>query len=527
MAFERRVNLAGSDRNLPAGARETGAVPPDEQITITVLLKRKDEARGTNSGSGDQSFLSHHEFTERHGADPADLAMMQQFADRHQLTVAESSAQKSMVCLAGTVAAMEKAFDVTLNAYEIDGKTFRGRTGPIKIPEDLSGCVLAILGLDNRPIAQPHFRVAQSAAADGAFTPPQVAALYNFPTNLDGTGQTIALIELGGGFAPSDLQTYFSNLGIKQPKVAAISVDGGQNTTGSNADGEVLLDIEVAGAIAPGANIAVYFAPNTDQGFVDAVTNAVHDTARKPSVVSISWGASEDSWTEQARQAMDQAFQDAGALGVTVTVACGDNGSDDGQPDKTLHVDFPASSPFALACGGTTLKGSGNKISSEVVWNNSATNRGATGGGVSKFFALPTYQSSAGVPKQPATNFVGRGLPDVSGDADPATGYKVRVDGKDEVVGGTSAVAPLWAALVALINQKLGKPVGFINPLLYPIASAFHDITQGNNDSGGLRYYQAQAGWDACTGLGTPDGVAILNALSSGSKRASAGQTAG
>ncbi len=347
--------------------------------------------------------------------------------------------------------------------------------------------------------------------------------MYRFPSGVDGSGQTIGLIELGGGFQTADLQTYFSGLGVKQPSVTAVSVDGGKNAPGSDADGEVMLDIEIAGAIAPGANIAVYFAPNTDQGFVDAVTNAVHDTERKPSVISISWGGSEDSWTQQARQAMDQALQDAGTLGVTVTVACGDNGSDDGQGDKQLHVDFPASSPNVLACGGTKLSGTGTTIRSETVWNESASNEGATGGGVSRYFALPSYQSKAGVPVQPETKFAGRGVPDVAGDADPSTGYKIRVDGQDQVVGGTSAVAPLWAALIALSNQQNGKAAGFANPVLYPDANAFRDITQGNNGSGGGPSYSAKAGWDACTGLGSPNGTAIANALSGATAKSATG----
>lgn len=333
---------------------------------------------------------------------------------------------------------------------------------------------------------------------------------------MTGSGQTVAIIELGGGYNTSDLQTYFKNLGIDEPNITAVSVDGGQNSPGSDADGEVMLDIEVVGAIASGANIAVYFAPNTEQGFVDAITDAVHDTSRSPSVVSISWGGPEDSWTQQGQTAMNSALQDAASLGVTVTVAAGDNGSTDGAGDSMLHVDFPASSPYALACGGTTLRASGTSISSEVVWNEIANNEGATGGGVSNVFALPSYQNAAGVPKQPQTNFVGRGVPDVAGDADPTTGYQVWVDGQDQVVGGTSAVAPLWAALVALINQQMSTRAGFLNPKLYPLGeSVFQDITNGNNDDSGLGYYSAAGGWDPCTGLGSPNGAAILKALSS------------
>ena len=216
----------------------------------------------------------------------------------------------------------------------------------------------------------------------GNITPPQVAALYNFPSGVTGAGQTTAIIELGGGYSTADLQTYFGNLGVTEPNITAVSVDGGTNSPGSDADAEVMLDIQVAGSIAPGANIAVYFAPNTDQGFVDAITDAVHDTARKPSVISISWGAAEDSWTQQSQAAMNSALQDAATLGVTVTAAAGDNGSTDGVGDGSLHVDFPASSPYVLGCGGTTLQGSGSTISSEVVWNEIANNEGATGGGV-------------------------------------------------------------------------------------------------------------------------------------------------
>jgi kumamolisin len=198
-------------------------------------------------------------------------------------------------------------------------------------------------------------------------------------------------------------------------------------------------------------------------------------------------------------------------LGVSICVASGDNGATDGVSDGQDHVDFPASSPSVIGCGGTLLEASGNKIAEEDVWNNSSSGGGATGGGVSEFFALPSWQQSAKVPAAP-NGFVGRGVPDVAGDADPDSGYEIVVDGQQEVVGGTSAVAPLWAGLIALMNQKLGKPVGYLNPLLYgaSVEATFHDITSGNNDG-----YSAGPGWDPCTGLGSPDGAKLLTALSS------------
>jgi len=225
-------------------------------------------------------------------------------------------------------------------------------------------------------------------------------------------------------------------------------------------------------------------------------------------VISISWGSSESQWTKQARTNFDEAFQSAAALGVTVCVASGDNGSSDGINDGRDHVDFPASSSFALGCGGTSLQASDGEIVSETVWNDS--HGGATGGGVSRDFPLPSWQQGFNVPKS-STKQGGRGVPDVSGDADPNTGYNVLVDGEHAVFGGTSAVAPLWAALVARINQLTGSPIGFLNPLIYNNAveaAGFHDITQGSNGS-----FNAAQGWDPCTGLGTPDGAQLFGAL--------------
>ena len=344
--------------------------------------------------------------------------------------------------------------------------------------------------------------------------------MYDFQAgaNLNGSGQCIALIELDGGYKNQDLQTYFQQLNIPLPKVTSASVDHGRNHpagTPDSADGEVDLDIEVAGAIAPGAHIVVYFAPNTDRGFLDAITKAIHDTTNNPSVISISWGSAEVNWTGQAMQAMDQAFQAAAALGITVCCAAGDNGSGDGvTTDQLAHVDFPASSPYALGCGGTRLETANNQVTSEVVWNDGPNS--ATGGGVSDFFNLPTWQANAGVP--PSVNpghHVGRGVPDVAGDADPQTGYNVYVDGQSVVFGGTSAVAPLWAGLIALMNQQRGQPVGYLNPKLYQNYQkliqdkALHDVTSGDNGA-----YRAGQGWDACSGVGTPDGAKLRAALS-------------
>ena len=404
---------------------------------------------------------------------------------------------------------MQKAFGVVLEQKTIDGVEYRVREGGIHLPASLKDVVEAVLGLDNRPQAQPHFRVRQAQRAPTSYTPPQVAQAYQVPANASGAGQTIGIIELGGGYRQADLTAYFKTLGLPAPSMTAVLVDGGKNapSNANSADGEVMLDIEVAASVAPGAKIAVYFSPNTDQGFIDAITSAVHDETNKPSVISISWGGPESTWTQQSMTALDAACQSAAALGVTITVAAGDNGSTDGATGN--NVDFPASSPHVLACGGTKLDASGANIISETVWNEMANNEGATGGGVSNVFALPTWQAKSNVPK-PSTKTGGRGVPDVAGDADPTTGYTIRVDGQTIVIGGTSAVAPLWAGLIAVANQQLGATVGFIQPAIYAskAVSAFHDITQGNNGA-----FSAGPGWDACTGLGSPIATRLIPLL--------------
>jgi kumamolisin len=459
-------------------------------------------------------------FAARHGADPVDIEKVEEFAHEHDLDIVEVHLAQRRIVLSGTVASFNAAFGVSLAQYTHAGGIYRGRTGVLHVPALLAPIIQGVFGLDDRPQAHPHFRLlteqkgaARTHATATAFTPPQIAHLYDFPAGVDGSGQCIAIIELGGGYRQAELRTYFTHLSVPMPMVKSKSVDGGHNHPEGNpnsADGEVLLDIEVAGAVAPKAKIVVYFAPNTDAGFLDAIMSAIHDPINKPSVVSISWGAAESEWTMQAMQAMDQAFQDAAALGVTICCASGDDGSSDRVTDGLAHVDFPASSPYALGCGGTRLDGAGTTIKTEVAWNENG--HGATGGGVSDTFARPTWQTGAGVPTSANPGGrVGRGVPDVAGDADPVTGYQILVDGQQMVIGGTSAVAPLWAGLIALVNQKIGHAVGYLNPLLYSLPKsngAFHDITMGSNGD-----YTAKPGWDACTGLGSPDGAKLLSVL--------------
>jgi kumamolisin len=521
-----RVELKGSARAALPGGKDTGSADPTQQIEVTVLLRRGSEPNEFPSMGevgaqlpAARKYLTREEFASVHGASAGDIEKIRAFAAQYGLKSVSEDAGLRTVKLGGTVEAFNKAFGVNLRRYQHSSGEYRCRTGGVTIPADLESVIEGVFGLDNRPQAKPHFRIRKSdpnvsprAAAASSYSPVQVAKAYGFPAGATGAGQCIAVIELGGGYKTADLNSFFGGLGISVPKVTAVAVDGGANSpTGdsSGPDGEVELDIEVAGAIAPGAQIAAYFAPNTDQGFIDAVTTAVHDATLKPSIISISWGGPENSWTQQSRDALNSVCEDASTMGVTVLAASGDNGSSDGSTDGTANVDFPAASPYVVGCGGTKLTLSGSAIGSEQVWNELSADEGATGGGVSEVFAAPSYQASAKVPKAP-NGFVGRGVPDVAGDADPETGYNVVVDGEKSVIGGTSAVAPLWAGLLALINQSLGTNVGYVNPLLYSAKAqkGFHDITVGTNGN-----YSAGTGWDACTGLGSPDGAALLTAL--------------
>jgi kumamolisin len=517
----KRSVLARSERKAPRHAKRGGRTDANKVISVSLIVKRKNPLHLKELGG---RVISHEEFAEKYAADPASFDALRQFAHQNGLAVDESASSlaRRTIVLRGPVKAMEKAFGVEIHDYsdETTGHTFHGFEGPVSLPDTHAGLVESVLGLDARPVARPHFRrVAratpqQQQQQDQSFNPPQVAALYNFPTAGNGAGQAIGIIELGGGYNASDLTEYFGGIGITTPNVVAVSVDGGTNSPGdpNGADGEVALDIEVAGSIAPGATIAVYFTPNTDQGFVDAITTAVHDTTNNPKVISISWGGPESGWAQSDADTLDGACQSAAALGVTITVASGDNGSSDGVNDGANHVDFPASSPNVLACGGTTLTVNGTTIVSEVVWDDQPSGGGASGGGVSDYFPLPSWQANAGVPA-PTQSGGGRGVPDVAGDASPETGYNVYFDGQSEVVGGTSAVAPLWAALITLVNQQLVQngesTVGFVNALLYGATGDFNDITQGNNGS-----FTAGPGWDACTGLGSPNGQAVTTTLS-------------
>jgi len=384
--------------------------------------------------------------------------------------------------------------------------------GEASLPAELRGRVRGFLGLDTRPRLRPHLKAtayAESAAPRGAgFTAPDFAARYRFPEG-DGAGQRVGLLQLGGAVSDADFAAYFADLGLPAPALERIAVSGGDPSPAKQARWEATLDAEVLGALLPKATLVLYTAPNSADGLLDLIEAALQGGASQPGVLSMSWGAAESAWGALELELVADALSHAKDLGVTVLVSSGDEGSSDVLTDGKQHVNFPASCPWVLGVGGTQQTGG-----KEVVWNALAEKKGATGGGVSDYFDLPDWQKAAGVPVSANDGGQRRAVPDLAAHAAEDGGYRIFVDGHWRVLGGTSAAAPLLAGLLVRINAARAaagaKPLGYLNPILYSAAkAALMPITEGGNGA-----YAATPGYSACTGLGVPDGVALLKALS-------------
>jgi kumamolisin len=554
------VPLSGSTRPAPAQSRLIGKSDAAARLRVSVYVRRNPAYPLAASSIADRlgaqpprarTYLTDEQFNEVFGADPAELKQVEAWAARARLTVASSSVPHRRVVVEGSVADVEKAFGVELNEYEHPriGR-YRGRAGAVHVPANLSGVIEGVFGLDNRRVGRSRRRPCPARAVDaasraqvankfpGAFFPTDVAKAYDYPA-FDGSGQNVAVMAFNGAGSPdprggyklASLQTYFTKvLGLPMPSFTDVVVHGPGNVPGPDTNassnrgdstGEVMLDLCAVGAIVPAAKIFVYFTEFTSQGWLDAINDIIAGP-NNISVVSISYGNPEDdpqgAWTKMGVTQVNQVFQAAAAKGITVCVASGDDGSADEPQTTRAHVDFPASSPYVLGVGGTKLVVSGASVS-ETVWNEELIGEGAGGGGVSAIFAKPSYQAAVNVP--PAANAphtIGRGVPDVAAIADPETGVVViHVDGKKlESIGGTSAAAPIWAALIVRVNQGLKARCGYLNPVLYQKAKSgvLRDITTGNNGA-----YKATKGWDACTGLGAPGGKKLLSALSAGAPK--------
>ncbi|SON96702.1 Peptidase [Xanthomonas citri pv. fuscans] len=516
--------LAGSERRTAPSTIEAGQPPQDERLRVLLAVRMPalnaaaDALLQLQPNTLPVAF-TRAEFSERFAASATDLQAVADFAAGYGLRIEHAHADSGSVILEGTVQQCEAAFQVSLRQYIDGAMRYRGRTGPVSIPQTLGGIVTAVLGLDARPQAQilpsapeasaslpPAIQPTAPADSRGGpimqYTPPQLAQLYGFPEH-DGHGQCIGIIVLGGGYAREQMTAYFAQLRVPMPTLVDVLLPGATNAVSrgnADADVEAQMDIQIAGAIAPGATLVMYFAPNTDNGFLEAINAAIHDAEHSPGIIAISWGFTESQWTPQSRQAYDCAFRAAALMGITVCIAAGDDGASDGQPG--LNVCFPASSPFVLACGGTRLQVTADSAN-EQAW-------ASGGGGESRFFARPAWQNNLRLTdaQHQSRQLRMRGVPDVAANADVQTGYYLSINGQPAVMGGTSAAAPLWAALLARIYGANRMQPHFVLPRLYGRPEAFRDIVAGDNAG-----FRASTGWDANTGLGVPDGARLAEAL--------------
>ena len=625
------VILNGSHHAAHPSCIAVGPVPADQHYQVNILLRRRSDAKpfpdphviGALPLSA-RTYLTIEELEKDYGASEADADAIAAYLTPFGLVADSVDLGKRAMIVSGLAIQFAAAFRTTLMIFSQSGSLHRGYSGGLQVPEDLAARIIAVTGLDERPVSVTRHQLANggagqvaqanaaaavrtqadvtASAADavhsiggdlsghpdvkalqkkhdallkalntsgspdalntygrkiaeplrranaaaveviadhndalgetaaetahdhllaaiertGIKTAPQIADLYDFPEDTDGSGQCIGIVELGGGYLKSDLDNYLAFLGLPEVDIHDVEVAGGRNAPGviEPYDAEVALDIQVIAGAAPGAKIAVYFAPLHARGFVEAVQAALYDKTARPSVLSISWDLSEGFWLGSPMHVrhLEDLFETAAALGVTILCSAGDYGSATTLHDGQLWVDYPASSPLAIGCGGTTLSSAGDIRLSETVWNTFANFGQATGGGFSKLFPRPAWQSQETVPFTAREGGgEGRGVPDMAGNANPSTGYLLQVHGKTTVIGGTSAVAPLFSAMMARINESLGKRAGYINPLIYQAdnrEAAFQDINSGSNGT-----YWASDGWDPVSGLGRPIGSALRDLL--------------
>ena len=524
------TEIRGSNRIPLPGAHAVGAAHAEEWVEVTLKLKRKKPLPSLDDRP--REFMKREDLAA-YGANQADIDKVTKVFSDLGLEVLHTDVNTRTVELAGTVAQMNSAFGVKLMRFSSDQGVYRGRVGRVQVPNAVSDLIEGVFGLDNRRVVKRRGHAAGAMAAKGAkskarpwFYPAELASIYNFPQG-DGANQVVGLLEFDGGFFESDLQAFCKAANVPVPNVVPISVDGSATNTMNDAATEVMLDVEVVAGVCPKATIPVYFSSFTEQGWIKAIDAAVQDKTNNPTVLSVSWGNSEDGawWTSSAIAQVNETFQEAALLGITVCIAAGDDGSSDAVTDGHAHLDFPSSSPYVLAVGGTTVRKKGAAYS-EVAWKDGdglrADGGGSTGGGVSVTFPPPAWQAGFAVKSVNPAGKPGRCTPDVSADASANTGYFMVIGGKGIVEGGTSASSPLWASLIARMNATLpiGKRIGYVTPLLYKSAggatvgsAGCNDITSGNNDTASVGGYTSGAGYDAVTGWGSPNGVNLLNAL--------------
>lgn len=525
------VVLGGSRRPLRRDAVRVGDVDPRSDIEVTVTLRGP--ALPEPSGG---AAISRDQLASEYGAASGDMARAVSTLQGYGLQVSEQSPATRSLRVHGTAEDIERAFHAGLGMYRSAAQgEYRGRQGQLHVPAELSGIVTGVFGLDQRRVAHRTSAAAPSTTAAPPLAPADLEQHYDFPPG-QAEGQTIAIAEFGGAYFAQDLATFCEQIDRPQPSVKAIAVDAPilsfpqirrmakarRNNTLMDSI-EVNMDIQIVAALCPAATINVYFATFDEKGWVDLL-NQVILSDPTPAALSVSWGLAEDDpdWSDAARTEIDQRLQAATALGITPCVAAGDDGSGDQETDGRAHVNFPASSPHVLAVGGTMLDGTTDVVWWEAPGQRTPNGGGSTGGGVSVEFPRPSWQD-VDVPSLNAGAIDGRVVPDVAALAGPPL-YDLVFLSQTQPNGGTSAAAPLWAALIARVRAASTTPaLRFVAPLLYedgpggqPVGAGagFVDVTSGDNTSPKPgRGYSAGPGFDAVSGWGVPRGTGLVNRI--------------
>lgn len=526
-----KVLLPDSERHAKSSAKRIRNADPNAHVEITINVR----TRVPDANQLPQHALTPEQYSAQYGASEADIQKVRTVLDSYGIKVEGVTQATGSIRASGTVAAMEEAFSPKLGIYHsADQGDYRGREGSLTIPAELQGIVTAVLGLDQRRVARRRHVAATTHLKP--LTCSDLESRYSFPPGA-AEGQNVAIAEFGGGYFPDEVQKFCQKQSRPVPSIKIVPVNlqaltpaqisqmpKQQQEEAIGISVEVMMDIEIVAGLCSKANISVYFASFDQKGWVDLLDKVITD---RPVTLSISWGAPEDSqdWSAAARNAINQRLAAAAAQGITICISSGDDGSGDELTDGRAHVDFPSCSPFVLSVGGTMLAHSGGSIVEEV-WHQKtgvrATGGGATGGGVSIFFPRPQWQN-VHITSLNQGSIDGRVIPDIAALAGPPFYSLVLPDGETNN-GGTSASAPLWAALIACINAQLppAKQQRFLTPLLYQAGAngkargtTCHDITVGNNASTpepGVGY-KATSGFDAVTGWGVPNGTALLAVL--------------
>jgi subtilase family serine protease len=539
----------GRAEPVPAGSKNLGPTASSTPLSLDVVLSPRDPSaldafiQQVYDPSSPQyhGFLAKGAFGPEFGASMTTIASVSSALRSEGLNPGTVDPNDLLIPVQTTVSAAQSAFNVQIDSYQLpSGRRAYANTEPPQVLSSIASDLIGVTGLSDVAQLQPSERqpsarasgplrsqaqlvadasgptpCAAASAVSGSYTANQLAHAYGFDTGAYdqgqfGTGQTIALFELEP-FSSSDIGTYQTCYGISaddaMTNVTVKSVDGGAGA--GSGSGEAALDIEDVTGLAPDASIEVYEAPNTETGVLDEYAQIADDDSAQ--VVSTSWIVCEHSEAMSTADSEETDFEQMAAQGQSMLAAAGDDGSE-GCGTDSLSVDDPASDPYVTGVGGTTLSSIGPPPT-ETVWNESSRHAGAGGGGISSFWAMPSWQTtigvnadSSGTPCDAPTGSYCREVPDVSASADPYDGYTIYYKSDWQAIGGTSGAAPLWAALVTLTDEGCGAPAGFLNPALYGHEPDLNDITTGNDDytgtNGGL--YPATIGYDMASGLGTP-----------------------